>query len=136
VVSTDAGAEGVNLQAANVLLNYDLPWNPMIVEQRIGRVQRIGSRYKTVWVANIVHHNSPEQRIVSRLLEKLQVIAHTVGDIEAVLEAAGDAEGTTLEQQIREMVIASLRGQDPDRAAQLAEASIDLARKVLEEKRR
>jgi SNF2 family DNA or RNA helicase len=133
VVSTDAGAEGVNLQAANVLLNYDLPWNPMIVEQRIGRVQRIGSRFKTVSVVNIVHHNSPEQQIVSRLMEKLQIIAHTVGDIEAVLDAAGDAEGATLEQQIREMVIASLRGQDPDRAAQLAEASIDLARKLLEE---
>jgi superfamily II DNA or RNA helicase len=133
VVSTDAGAEGVNLQSGNVLVNYDLPWNPMTVEQRIGRVQRIGNRFKTVWVSNIVHHNSPEQRIVARLMEKLQIIAHTVGDIEAVLEAAGDAEGTTLEQQIREMVIASLRGQDAQEAARLAEQSIDLARKLLEE---
>jgi superfamily II DNA or RNA helicase len=133
VVSTDAGAEGVNLQAANVLVNYDLPWNPMIVEQRIGRVQRIGSRFATVQVSNIVHRNSPEQRIVVRLMEKLQVIAHTVGDIEAVLEAAGDAEGTTLEQQIREMVIASLRGQDSSKAARLAEESIDQAKKLLEE---
>ena len=133
VVSTDAGAEGVNLQSGNVLVNYDLPWNPMIVEQRIGRVQRIGSRFKTVWVSNIVHQRSPEQRIVARLMEKLQIIAHTVGDIEAVLEAAGDAEGTTLEQQIREMVIASLRGQDPSEASRLAEESIDLARKLLEE---
>lgn len=133
IVSTDAGAEGVNLQAANVLVNYDLPWNPMIVEQRIGRVQRIGSRFKTVWVANIVHRDSPEQRIVSRLMEKLQVIAHTVGDIEAVLEAAGDAEGETLEQQIREMVIASLRGQNQEKAARLAAESIDKAKTLLEE---
>lgn len=133
VVSTDAGAEGVNLQAANVLVNYDLPWNPMIVEQRIGRVQRIGSRFKSVWVSNIVHEQSPEQRIVARLMEKLQIIAHTVGDIEAVLEAAGDGEGTSLEQQIREMVIASLRGQDQAEASRLAEQSIDRARKLLEE---
>lgn len=133
VVSTDAGAEGVNLQSSNVLVNYDLPWNPMIVEQRIGRVQRIGSRFKSVWVSNVVHQHSPEQRIVARLMEKLQIIAHTVGDIEAVLEAAGDAEGTTLEQQIRERVIASLRGQDPQEASRLAEQSIDLARKLLEE---
>lgn len=133
IVSTDAGAEGVNLQAANILVNYDLPWNPMIVEQRIGRVQRIGSRFKTVWVANVVHHNSPEQRIVGRLMEKLQVIAHTVGDIEAVLEAAGDAEGESLEQQIREMVIASLRGQDQEEAARLAAESIEQARSLLEE---
>ena len=41
IVSTEAGSEGVNLQVANVLVNYDLPWNPMIVEQRIGRVQRL-----------------------------------------------------------------------------------------------
>lgn len=133
IVSTDAGAEGVNLQAANILVNYDLPWNPMIVEQRIGRVQRIGSRFKTVWVANVVHHNSPEQRIVGRLIEKLQVISHTVGDIEAVLEAAGDAEGATLEQEIRDMVIASLRGQNQDEAARLAAESIEQARLLLEE---
>ena len=133
IVSTDAGAEGVNLQAANILVNYDLPWNPMIVEQRIGRVQRIGSRFKTVWVANVVHHNSPEQRIVGRLIEKLQVISHTVGDIEAVLEAAGDAEGATLEQEIRDMVIASLRGQNQDEAARLAAESIEQAKMLLEE---
>ncbi len=133
VISTDAGAEGVNLQAANVLVNYDLPWNPMVVEQRIGRVQRIGSNYKSVWVANVVHRNSPEERIVGRLMEKLQVIAHTVGDIEAVLEASGDAEGTSLEQQIREMVIASLQGQNQDHAARLAAESIEQAQSLLEE---
>src|SRR3984893_5214157 len=43
IVSTEAGSEGVNLQVANVLVNYDLPWNPMIVEQRIGRIQRLAS---------------------------------------------------------------------------------------------
>ena len=133
VVSTDAGAEGVNLQQANILVNYDLPWNPMTVEQRIGRVQRIGSRFKTVWVSNIVHQDSPEQRIVVRLMEKLQVIAHTVGDIEAVLEAADDSDGASLEQQIRDMVIAALRGQDQDKAAALKAESIDQAKKLLEE---
>jgi SNF2 family DNA or RNA helicase len=48
IVSTEAGSEGVNLQIANVLINFDLPWNPMIVEQRIGRVQRLGSQHKNV----------------------------------------------------------------------------------------
>ena len=132
IISTDAGAEGVNLQAANVLVNYDLPWNPMIVEQRIGRVQRIGSRFKSVWVVNIVHNNSPEQRIVSRLMEKLQVISHTVGDIEAVLEATNDSNGDTLAKQIREMVVASLKGQDQEQAARAAEKSIEEARKLIE----
>jgi superfamily II DNA or RNA helicase len=134
VISTDAGAEGVNLQAANVLINYDLPWNPMIVEQRIGRVQRIGSNFKSVWVANVVHANSPEQRIVARLIEKLQVIAHTVGDIEAVLEAADDPNGESFEQQILRMVVESLKGQDTERATQKYEKSIEDARVLLEER--
>ena len=82
---------------ANILVNYDLPWNPMIVEQRIGRIQRIGSKFKHVFVANIVHADSPEQRIVLRLMEKLQVIAHTVGDIEAVLDASDDQNGDSFE---------------------------------------
>jgi ERCC4-related helicase len=133
VVSTDAGAEGVNLQAANILVNYDLPWNPMIVEQRIGRVQRIGSKFKNVWVVNIVHNNSPEQRIVVRLMEKLQVISHTVGDIEAVLEATGDSDGSTLEKQIRDMVVSSLKGQDQAAAARKAEESIERAKKLIEQ---
>jgi len=132
IVSTDAGAEGVNLQAANILVNYDLPWNPMIVEQRIGRVQRIGSKFKNVWVANVVHRNSPEQNIVARLMEKLQVISHTVGDIEAVLEATDDSGGETLEKQIRDMVIKSLKGQDQEQAASAAEQSIQEAKELIE----
>jgi hypothetical protein len=133
IVSTDAGAEGVNLQMANILVNYDLPWNPMVVEQRIGRVQRIGSKFKSVWVANIVHDSSPEQKIVARLMEKLQIIAHTVGDIEAVLEAANDSDGKSLEEQIRNMVVAALCGRDQERAAAMQAESIDQARKLLEE---
>ena len=133
VISTDAGAEGVNLQAANVLINYDLPWNPMVVEQRIGRVQRIGSKFKRVWVANVVHHASPEEAIIGRLMEKLQVISHTVGDIESVLEASGDAEGSTLEKQIRDMVVSSLQGQNQDEAARRAQESIDEAKRLIEQ---
>lgn len=133
IVSTDAGAEGVNLQAANILVNYDLPWNPMIVEQRIGRVQRIGSKFKNVWVANIVHDKSPEQRIVARLMEKLQVISHTVGDIEAVLEASNDSNGDSFEKHIRQMVVAALQGQDQELAARRAEESLENARKLIEQ---
>ncbi len=135
IVSTDSGAEGLNLQAANVLVNYDLPWNPMIVEQRIGRVQRIGSTFKNVQVINIVHGNSPEQRIVCRLMEKLQVISHTVGDIEAVLEAADRSCDDTLEKQIRKMVVASLQGQDQEQATIAAQNSIEEARKLIEQNR-
>ncbi|HRF00350.1 MAG TPA: SNF2-related protein [Pirellulaceae bacterium] len=133
IISTDAGAEGVNLQVSNVLVNYDLPWNPMIVEQRIGRVQRIGSRYAKVLVANLVHRNAPDGAIVERLMEKLQTIAHTVGDIEAVLEAANDADGEGITNRIREMVIASLRGQDQTRATRMVEENIASAKRLIEQ---
>ncbi len=136
VVSTDAGAEGINLQVANVLVNYDLPWNPMIVEQRIGRVQRIGSKFSKVVVSNIVHRNSPEQLVVARLLEKLQVISHTVGDIEAVLEAADDSNGESLQKQICRMVVDSLHGQNMEVAARKALASIERAKALIDENER
>ncbi len=72
IVSTDAGAEGVNLQSGNVLVNYDLPWNPMVMEQRIGRIQRLASKHESVVIVNLVIADSVEERVVGRLLEKLQ----------------------------------------------------------------
>lgn len=124
----------MNLQAGNVLVNFDLPWNPMIVEQRIGRVQRLGSRHARVEVVNLVLRDSYEQHIVAVLMEKLQVIAHTLGDVEALLEAAGmdDQGGQSLEAHIRKMVLASLHGQDMRNAASLKARSIEEARELLE----
>ena len=89
IVSTEAGSEGVNLQVANVLVNYDLPWNPMIVEQRIGRVQRLASEHASVSILNIMLKDTFEEYIVGRLMEKLQMAAHAIGDLEALLEASG-----------------------------------------------
>ena len=89
IVSTEAGSEGVNLQVANVLVNYDLPWNPMIVEQRIGRVQRLASEHASVGIFNVMLRGTFEEYIVGRLMEKLQMASHAIGDIEALLEASG-----------------------------------------------
>lgn len=135
IVSTDAGAEGVNLQAGNVLVNFDLPWNPMIVEQRIGRIQRLASIHRHVLVFNLAVADSPEERVVARLMQKLQTIVDTVGDIEAILEASGDDADqgeSSFEAQIREMVLKSLAGQDVDKAAKLAEQSIQDAKELFE----
>src|SRR5690606_10907377 len=62
LISTDAGGEGLNLQFTNVVINYDLPWNPMKIEQRIGRVDRIGQT-KDVYVYNFVLADSIERRV-------------------------------------------------------------------------
>lgn len=141
IVSTEAGSEGVNLQAANVLVNYDLPWNPMIVEQRIGRIQRLSSNFANVSIFNIVLKNTFEEYIVGRLMEKLQLASHAIGDIEALLEASGIDEGeengsSGFEEKIRQLVVASLAGKDVDRATKQAEESIKNAKTELEKEER
>lgn len=134
IISTRAGSEGVNLQAANVLVNYDLPWNPMIVEQRIGRIQRLASEHAKVCIFNIVLQNTFEEYIVGRLMEKLQMATNAIGDIDALLEAAGMDEDSNkgFEEKIRELVVWSLAGKDVLKEIILAEESIANAKSELE----
>ncbi len=132
IVSTDSGAEGVNLQAGNVLVNYDLPWNPMVLEQRIGRVQRLGSKFENVVIFNLAVAGSVEDRIVARLSNKLTEISESVGDIESILEATTGGKEDSFEAQVRELVTKSLKGQDIQEQQRLAEESIVKAKKQLE----
>jgi hypothetical protein len=81
LISTTAGGEGINLQVCHILFNYDLPWNPMAVEQRVGRVHRYGQQ-DTVQVYNLVAEDTVEQRIYQLLEEKLLEIAQTIGKID------------------------------------------------------
>lgn len=136
IVSTEAGSEGVNLQAANVLVNYDLPWNPMIVEQRIGRVQRLGSDHANVLVYSVTLSGTFEDYIVGRLMQKLQMASHAIGDIESLLEASGMGEGdedagNSFEDEILKLVLDSLAGKDVNAATRAAEDSIERARQTL-----
>lgn len=78
LISTDAGGEGLNLQFCHVVVNYDLPWNPMRIEQRIGRVDRIGQN-KIVRVINLVYDNSVERRVREVLQAKLSIILEEFG---------------------------------------------------------
>lgn len=136
IVSTDAGAEGVNLQSGNVVVNYDLPWNPMILEQRIGRVQRLASRHAHVVILNLAVDGSPEEKVVSRLMAKLLTVSHTVGDVETILEASGnDDGGASFEGMIQDLVVKSLKGQNTDRATELATQSIEEAKELFESQR-
>lgn len=79
LLCTDAAAEGLNLQTADLLVNYDLPWNPMKVEQRIGRIDRIGQKYDRIEVLNLATVGSVEQVIYGRLWERLRSAAGVVG---------------------------------------------------------
>jgi hypothetical protein len=78
LVSTDAGGEGLNLQFAHIIINYDLPWNPMRIEQRIGRVDRIGQKYP-VKAFNLIFEDSVELRVQEVLEEKLATILEEFG---------------------------------------------------------
>ena len=83
LISTSAGGEGINLQVCRVLFNYDLPWNPMAVEQRIGRIHRYGQQ-DTVQVYNLVAEDTVEQEIYDLLDEKLLEIASVVGKVDPI----------------------------------------------------
>jgi len=78
LISTDAGGEGINLQFCHVVINYDIPWNPMRLEQRIGRVDRIGQS-KVVRAINFVFEDSVEHRVREVLEEKLDIIFREFG---------------------------------------------------------
>ena len=78
LVSTDAGGEGLNLQFCHVIINFDMPWNPMRIEQRIGRVDRIGQPH-VVRAINFVLEDTVEHRVRQVLEEKLEVIAQEFG---------------------------------------------------------
>jgi SNF2 family DNA or RNA helicase len=78
LVSTSAGGEGINLQCARVLFNYDLPWNPMAVEQRIGRIHRFGQK-EVSQVYNLIAKDTVEERIYALLAIKLESVAKAIG---------------------------------------------------------
>ena len=78
LISTDAGGEGLNLQFCHVVINYDIPWNPMRLEQRIGRVDRIGQAH-TVRAVNFVFEGSVEHRVREVLEQKLAIIFEEFG---------------------------------------------------------
>lgn len=89
LVSTDAGAEGLNLQAANCVLNFDLPWNPMRIEQRIGRVHRV-TQHRDVFVANLFVKDTIDESVYWLLREKLAMFELLFGQVTTVL---GEMDG-------------------------------------------
>ena len=88
LVATEAAGEGINLQCCDVLFNYDIPWNPNRLEQRMGRIHRYGQT-KNCLIFNFVATNTIEGRVLQRLLEKLQEIRNALND-DAVFNVIGE----------------------------------------------
>jgi superfamily II DNA or RNA helicase len=85
LLSSEVAAEGVDLQFSSVLINYDLPWNPMRIEQRIGRIDRIGQEEDRIHIWNMVYENTIDQRIYDRLLNRLDIFRNAMGSMETIL---------------------------------------------------
>lgn len=106
LVCTDAAAEGLNLQTADLLVNFDLGWNPMKVEQRIGRIDRIGQKHQDIYVLNLCYADSAEEIVYGRLLARLAEANMIVGTQQiSLLPVEPDefrllAEGTLSQEEL------------------------------------
>lgn len=123
LLCTDAAAEGLNFQFCGALVNYDLPWNPMKVEQRIGRIDRLGQRHETIRIANLFVEDTVETEVYLALRERVRLFEGVVGPLQPILARlprrlgevvlAGGAAARELAERIR------------SEAAQLEEESFD-----------
>jgi superfamily II DNA/RNA helicase len=99
MVSTESGAEGRNLQFCHQLINYDLPWNPMRVEQRIGRLHRLGQE-KDVKIFNLSCNETIEAHVIELLARKIRMFELVIGELDLIL---GNLEGNkSFEDLLRE----------------------------------
>lgn len=88
LLSSEVGSEGIDLQFCSLLVNYDLPWNPMKVEQRIGRIDRVGQKADQLRVFNFKVQNTIEERLYDRLHSKLIAFSNSLGDLEIIIGEA------------------------------------------------
>lgn len=97
LIATDAAGEGINLQFCRLLINWDIPWNPNRLEQRMGRIHRYGQK-RDVLVFNLVASNTREGQVLERLLRKLDIIREGIGD-DRVYDVIQDVlEGVSLDE--------------------------------------
>ncbi len=118
LVSTEVAAEGVDLQFSRLLINYDLPWNPMRVEQRIGRIDRLGQKAKVIYIWNLFYKDTIDERILGRLLTRLKVFEEALGEPEPVI-------GETIQRLESKLLTSNLTPEEE-------EAEIERARQALE----
>ncbi|MGV2332710.1 MAG UNVERIFIED_CONTAM: hypothetical protein LVR18_00710 [Planctomycetaceae bacterium] len=117
MVSTEVGSEGLDFQFCHHLVNYDLPWNPMVVEQRIGRIDRFGQEQDCVYIHNLVVTGTVEERILERLYSRIGIFERSIGNLEAIL-------GETVRELQRDYVMATLKPDEAARRLQEAEDAV------------
>jgi superfamily II DNA or RNA helicase len=85
LLSSEVASEGVDLQFSSLLINYDLPWNPSKIEQRIGRIDRIGQEAPKILIWNFIYAETVDDRVYSRLLQRLNIFESALGSMEMIL---------------------------------------------------
>ena len=127
LVATDAAGEGINLQTAHLLINYDLPWNPNRIEQRFGRIHRIGQKH-TCYMYNLVADGTREGGVWHRLFDKLEQQRQTLGG--RVFDVLGQV--TYDDKSLHDLLLdAVLEDQTPERQSYLdrvLDSSLDTER--------
>jgi len=126
LLSTGAGGEGRNLQFVNTVINFDLPWNPMRIEQRVGRVHRIGQT-EDVFVFNLCQQGSIEEQLLRVLHDKINMFELVVGEIDAILGTLDDSRDFA--EIVMDLWIANRE------SGAVEQAFDDLAKRLLEAKR-
>jgi SNF2 family DNA or RNA helicase len=107
LISTDTGAEGLNFQFCRNLINYDLPWNPMSVEQRIGRLDRIGQE-KDIHIYSLATKETLEEHVVDLIINKMCCVGLVIGELPIILFNLGlDSENETGTNKIEELLMNS-----------------------------
>lgn len=87
LLSSEVGSEGLDMQFCDALVNYDLPWNPMVVEQRIGRIDRVGQKSKIIYAYNLCIKGTIEEQIVNRLFSRIGMFKQSLGLLEDILSS-------------------------------------------------
>ena len=117
LLSSEVGSEGIDLQFCRFLVNYDLPWNPMKVEQRIGRLDRLGQEAERISIINLAVTNTIEDRILMRLYDRINVFRESIGDLEEIL-------GEITEQILVDLLNPKLTDEERERSSAHAELAI------------
>lgn len=126
LLSSRVGSEGLDFQFCNTIVNYDLPWNPMEVEQRIGRVDRIGQSSPWIAIINFWTVGTIEERILMRLYDRIKIFERSIGDLEAIL---GDVSA----EFQREMLRGALHPHESEEAAERLAHIVETRRIAIEE---
>jgi SNF2 family DNA or RNA helicase len=129
LLCTPAGSEGLNFQFAQNVINYDLPWNPMAVEQRIGRVHRLGQE-NDVCVFNLSVHGTIEARILDLLCHKIRMFETVIGELDLILGAIDATK--SFEDLLREIWLTSPTEQHLEKRFDALGAQLEEARKEYE----